>query len=157
MFISDIIIKIFTKHFLTIIYSKKSHIFALGPGLHKNALGLNTVKRTKIQIRKKKSTTNQLPKKTMQRIFTPYRNQCSLQVMDEKEIAGIPWFIWKAFKWQQKKKKKKKGKVLWACKETKTNSDITFSLTALSGQQQEQNAAHLNKNLPFFGARIKSN
>jgi len=35
-FISYIIIKIFTKHFLTIIYSKKSHIFALGPDLHKN-------------------------------------------------------------------------------------------------------------------------
>lgn len=102
MFISDIIIKIFTKHFLTIIYSKKSHVFALGPGLHKNALGLNTVKRTKIQKRKKKkrekknkrkkSTTNQLPKKTMQRIFTPYRNQCSLQEMDVKETAGIWWF-----------------------------------------------------------------
>lgn len=106
MFISDIIIKIFTKHFLTIIYSKKSHIFALGPGLHKNALGLNTVKsknkkktnkRTKKQKtinkkkeRKKKSTTNQLPKKTVQRIFTPYRNQCSLQEMDEKETAGFP-------------------------------------------------------------------
>lgn len=53
MFIFDIIIKIFTKHFLTIIYSKRSHIFALGPGLHKNALGLNTVKITKNQKSKK--------------------------------------------------------------------------------------------------------
>lgn len=93
--------------FLTIIYSKKSHIFALGPGLHKNALGLNTVKRTKNPNKKKqikiknKSTTNQLPKKTMQRIFTPYRNRCSLQEMDEKETAGIPWFLWIAFKRQQ--------------------------------------------------------
>lgn len=63
MFISDIIIKIFTKHFLTIIYSKKSHVFALGPGLHKNALGLNTVKRTKIQKRKHKKKKEKKKKK----------------------------------------------------------------------------------------------
>lgn len=71
------IIKIFTKHYLTIIYSNKSHIFALGPGLHKNALGLITVKKEikkKKKKKEKKSTTNQLPKKTMQSIFTTYRS-----------------------------------------------------------------------------------
>lgn len=109
--------------------------------------------------KRKKSTTNQLPKKTMQRIFTPYRNQCSLQEMDEKETAGILWFIWKAFKRQQKKL----GNCFEAAREKRlilvllSVSFSPLSLTALSSQLQEWNAAHLNKNLPFCGAHIKSN
>lgn len=138
MFISDIIIKIFTKHFLTIIYSKKSHIFALGPGLHKKCFRSEYSKKNKKNLNKNKSTTNQLPKKTMQRIFTSYRNQCSLQEMDEKETAGIQWFRWKAFKRQQKNRESALSL------QGKTNSDIAFcqflsafSCTAVSSQLQK--------------------
>lgn len=59
MFISDIIFKIFTKHFLTIIYSKKSHVFALGPSFHKNALVFNTVKIKQTKVNLNKPTTKE--------------------------------------------------------------------------------------------------
>lgn len=104
MFISDIIIKIFTKHFSDNNILKEEPYFCAWTRSPQKCFRSEYSKKNKNPNKKKikiKSTTNQLPKKTMQRIFTPYRNQWSLQEMDEKETAGIPWFIWKAFKRQQ--------------------------------------------------------
>lgn len=59
--------------------------------------------------------------------------------MDEKETAGILWFIWKAFKGQQKKNRESALSL-----QGKTNSDIAFfqflsafSLAAVSRQLQK--------------------
>lgn len=140
MFISDIIIKIFTKkHFSdNNILKEEPNFCAWTRSPQKCSKGLNTVKITQIKIRNPKNKKSQkeiqqpTTKETMQRIFTPYSNRCSLARNESRRRPGGGG---NAFE---------RGKVLLrGCKETKSNSDIAFCQLSLPphSQLQEQSSA----------------
>lgn len=56
----------------------------------------NKKKKKKRKKRKEKPTTNQLPKKTMQRIFTPYRNGSRSAGKWWGGDSGFPWICMKS-------------------------------------------------------------
>lgn len=112
------IIKIFTKHYLTIIYSNKSHIFALGPGLHKNALGLITVKK---EIKKKKKEKG---KKINNKPTTKENNAEHIYNLQKLKLsAGYEWGgdsgNEKIYMESILRGNKKTWERTWACKEHK--------------------------------------